>query len=187
MVLPHDPAPSGRVAPVTPWPATLVCARAQMADASHQARRLAYSRRDSRRADFPIRRSPPIRPRSWCAGNRFRWSRACTATDSGAVSAGSNPAGAQLRVLNSNTLTILTCFDVRPVTCGNAQPFPGLAPYTRPESSHQPGKACSAAFSDNGYPGRCPDRRPLLFRVAAATQPQRQQRRGAAVQRAPAL
>jgi drug/metabolite transporter (DMT)-like permease len=32
---------------VTPWPATLVCARAQPAAASHQARRLAYARRDS--------------------------------------------------------------------------------------------------------------------------------------------
>jgi hypothetical protein len=34
-----------------------------------------------------------MRPRSWCTGTRFRWSGACTATLSGAVSAGSNPAG----------------------------------------------------------------------------------------------
>jgi hypothetical protein len=41
-------------------------------------------------------RLPPTGPRSWCAGTRFRWSGACTATLSGAVSAGSNAAGAPL-------------------------------------------------------------------------------------------
>lgn len=38
-------------------------------------------------------RLPPTGPRSWCAGTRFRWSRACTATLSGAARVGSNPAG----------------------------------------------------------------------------------------------
>src|SRR5215831_10134219 len=34
-----------------------------------------------------------MRPRTGCAGTRFPWSEACTATLSGAVRAGSNPAG----------------------------------------------------------------------------------------------
>jgi hypothetical protein len=45
---------------------------------------------------------PPVRPRSWCGGTRFCWSGACTATPSGAVSAGSNPAGGTGRSINSN-------------------------------------------------------------------------------------
>jgi hypothetical protein len=61
VVLPHDPAPGGRVAPVTPWPATLVCARAQTAAASHQARRLAYAQRDF--AEAPPEPAPPPPPR----------------------------------------------------------------------------------------------------------------------------
>jgi hypothetical protein len=65
-------------------------------------------------------RQPPIRPRSWWAGTRFRWSGACTATLSGAVCAGSDPAGGTGRRINSNTLTILGRLSARRLTCGNA-------------------------------------------------------------------
>jgi hypothetical protein len=67
------------------------------------------------------RRLPPIRPRSWCAETRFRWSGECTATLSGAVSAGSNPAGGTGQSINSNAFTILSRTDAKPVTCGNTE------------------------------------------------------------------
>jgi hypothetical protein len=47
---------------------------------------------------------------------------------SGAVSAGSNPAEALVRGINSSTLTILGRSSVRPVTCRNADAFSILPP-----------------------------------------------------------
>jgi hypothetical protein len=59
---------------------------------AERAWRLERSSRHGRSAPSVHGRLPPIRPRSWCAAPHFRWSGACTATLSGAVSAGSNPA-----------------------------------------------------------------------------------------------
>jgi hypothetical protein len=128
-------------------------------------------------------RLPPIGPRSWCAGTRFRWSGACTATLSGAVSAGSNPAGGTVQRHKFEHLDNLGRAKARAshaMTCGNARPLLDLAPGTRPESRHRPGKgACSAALGDNGRQavavaaGRCSSHYP---------QQQRRPRPGAAVQ-----
>jgi hypothetical protein len=86
-------------------------------------------------------RLPPIRPRSWWAGTRFRWSGACTATLSGAVRAGSNPAGGAGRRINSNALTILDRLSARRLTCGNADAFRTVPPEPPPEAGPQPPKA----------------------------------------------
>jgi hypothetical protein len=76
-------------------------------------------------------RLPPIGPRSWCAGTRFRWSGACTATLSGAVSAGSNPAGGTGQRHKFEHLDNLGRAKARAshaMTCGNARPFWTLRP-----------------------------------------------------------
>jgi hypothetical protein len=107
-------------------------------------------------------RLPPIGPRSWCAGTRFRWSGAYTATLSGAVSAGSNPAGAQLRGVNSNNLGALErqACDLR-----QCPALRDLAPDTRLEAGTSEERACSAASGDNGRQAvaRTADRCSLLY------------------------
>jgi hypothetical protein len=96
------------------------------------------------------RRLPPMRPRSWCAGTRFRWSGACTATLSGAVSAGSNPVGGTAqrhKFEHSGNLDPIGCqaCDLR-----QGQPFPTLRPIRAPKAHTGQERACSAAFGDNG-------------------------------------
>jgi hypothetical protein len=70
----------------------------------------------------------PIRARTRSLRARLGRSEPYRETDSGAVSAGWNPAGAQLRGINSNTPTILGPSGANPVTCGNAQPFRARRP-----------------------------------------------------------
>ena len=76
--------------------------------------------------------------------------------------------GELFRGINSNTLTILNRLGARPVTCGNAQPFPTLRPIRAPKAHTGPERACSAAFGDNGRQAvavsadRCPSQYPQL-------------------------
>ena len=62
----------------------------------------------------------PIRARARRARASLRWSGPYRETDSGAVSAGSNPAGTLLRGIDSNTLTISQRKPAGAVTCGNS-------------------------------------------------------------------
>jgi hypothetical protein len=88
----------------------------------------------------------PVRPRSWWAGTRFRWS--------GPARQPSPEPCAQVRILpgtlvkgiNPNTLTIVGRSEARPVTCGNAPAFRILRP-----AGAWKGR-CSAVFGDNGRP-----------------------------------
>jgi hypothetical protein len=106
---------------------------------------------------------PPIRPRSWCAGTRFRWSGACTATLSGAVSAGSNPAGGTGQRHKFEHFTILDRLSVRLLTCGNADVFRTLPP-VRPRSRTQPGGSPAQRRNLTTATRPLPARRPLLLR-----------------------
>jgi hypothetical protein len=110
-----------------------------------------------------IRRLPPMRPRSWCAGNPFRWSGACRATLSGAVSAGSNPAvgtGQRHKFEHSDNLGL-----TQPQACDLRQrrDVPDLAPESPPEAEPSRGKSQLTGQPCRRPPGRCPDQRPLLF------------------------
>ena len=124
----------------------------------------------------------PIRARVRHLGARFRWSDTYTATDSGAVSAGSNPAGGtgqrhKFEHLNNLVLTKDRVPDLR--RCSD---LPGLAPDTCPENRHQPGRGLFSRTRRQRPSGRRHDRRPLLFPVSAARQRQYRHRPGAAAQ-----
>jgi hypothetical protein len=71
----------------------------------------------------PVRRPPCL-----------RWSARYRAAASGAVSAGSNPAGGAGRPVNSNTITIKLQQHGWSVTCANAQGFRSLRPAGGPRS-----------------------------------------------------
>jgi hypothetical protein len=117
----------------------------------------------------------PIRARTRSLRACFRWSGPHTATLSGAVSAGSNPAGALLRGINSNTLTILVRQEPGPVTCGNADAFRTLPPARPREAGPQPQKPSSAAKPNDGRQavalpaGRCSSANIRSYTTAAGT------------------
>src|SRR5215471_10987224 len=80
---------------------------------------------------------------------------------SGAVCAGSNPAGGAGRGDNSNTLTILVAFDLEAVACDDAAADPFLRPIRARRSGPRPDLCWSTANGRNGLqavaagPGRC--------------------------------
>ncbi len=77
---------------------------------------------------LPSSRPRPIRARTGHLQARFRRPGAYTATLSGAVSAGSNPAGGTGQRHKFEHSDILERKAARPATCGNAQPFRTLRP-----------------------------------------------------------
>jgi hypothetical protein len=89
----------------------------------------------------------PVRPRSWWAPTRFRWPGPCTATLSGAVCAGSNPAGdtgqrhKPEHSDNRGPLGGQAC-DLR-----KRSGVPDLAPGRRLENRRRPGKGAAQPYS----------------------------------------
>jgi hypothetical protein len=79
-----------------------------------------------------FRNPAPVTPRSGFPRARLPSSEAHEAAASGAVSAGSNPVGAQLRGINSNTLTILVRRSPESVACGFATAHSCLPPMRSP-------------------------------------------------------
>ena len=121
------------------------------------------------------RRLPPIRPRSWCAGTCFRWSGACTATASGAVSAGSNPAGGTAqrhKFEHSDNLGPVRC---RACDLHKRRRVLYLAPGPPPTQHPSRTKPSSAGNHNNGHEavalpgGRCSSAKyPQLNKAAGA-------------------
>jgi hypothetical protein len=117
------------------------------------------------RGDAPQPGRPrPIPARTGHLRARFRRPGACTATLSRTVCAGSSPAGALVRGINSNALTILARSDARLVTCGNAHVFRALPPV-------HPGTRTPAAEGQAQRPTITTATRPLPCPKAVAPPP----------------
>ena len=117
-----------------------VDASCRRAEARRTGPRRPCRRRNPARAPGLVTLLRSLSPRS--SGER--------ATASGAVSAGSNPAGGTGQRHNSNTQTILSRSGANSVTCGNAQPFRTLRPIRARKADTRLERACSAVLGDNG-------------------------------------
>src|SRR5262249_37970244 len=110
--------------------------------------------------------APYTCPRAPCLAHQARSER-YTATLSGVVSAGSNPAGGAGQRYKFEHFDNLARAGARAPTCGDAQAFRAVCPIRTWKAGTGDERACSAAFGDNGRQavaltaGRCPDRRPL--------------------------
>ena len=121
----------------------------------------------------PGQRAPPVRPRSRCAGTRFRWSGACTATLSGAVCAGSNPAGGAVQRHKFEHLDNLGSIDGQSCDLRRRGRDHHVAPDPRPGNEPSGAKRAAQRHSVITAARPLPWQRPLLFlalsQVSAAT------------------
>jgi len=124
----------------------------------------------------------PIRVQQGLPLARFRWSAPGGATPSGAVSAGSNPAGGTAQTHKFEHSDNLGPTGRQPCDLRQCSALPDLAPDMRPESRHQLGRGLFSRTRPQRPSGRYRDRRPLLFPVSAARQRQYWHRPGAGVQ-----